>query len=163
LRPLDHYDGNLDYLFFQEDQELYEALSERAEKLIEEEKNKFLGEFANAPGVTFKELNEELTFRKNRVIKLKQLRGPEIVIENELQNISELENKLKNKEFINFSDKASLDYKKAHDALSHAFWQSKEYKTLLKEIYEYNEHAVSKIFNISSFEKNKDELEWLNS
>jgi hypothetical protein len=163
MEPLEHLEGMIDYHLFSRDKELYTTLSERGEKIIEEERIRFLGEFLTPPNSTFKELTASLKRRKERHTRLKELGLPESIIECEEFLISEIEEKLKNKDFINFNDKDAIDYKRAHDALNAAFRQSKEYKSVLKEIYKYNEEEVSKTFDISNYKKDKQFMEWLES
>lgn len=167
MRPFEHYglmgQDSLDYHISSVNHPLYKQLSERGERELQLAKDKFLGEYSAPPKETLKELTASIKELRGSIVRRIELRMPVIIIEYYEEQVSSLEEKVKNKEFIKHTDKVSLDYKRAHDALSAAFLQSKERKHTLKEIYKYNDKEVSKIINISAEKIDKRFDKWLNS
>jgi galactitol-specific phosphotransferase system IIB component len=167
MRPFEHYritgQSSVDYQVFMTDQQLYEQLSDRGEDLLAIAKDEFLGEYKVPPQSTLKELLESLTERRDRIKRIIELRMPEIILKAEEEKVTSLEEKIKNKDFINHTDKVALDYKRACVALSAAFLQSSKFKQTLKEIYKYNDEAANKIIDTSNDKKDERLMKWLNS
>lgn len=149
MEPFDHYSTGLDFTFFSHHQDVYEELVKRAELLIDNEKKKFLGQFSEIPRQSFKELTEKIEALSVRISRLRELNAPPIIIEGDTHHKNDLEEQLKNKDFISFNDKDAIEYKKAHDALTLAFYHSPEYKTILEEIRKYNDEKFADLYGMS--------------
>jgi flagellar biosynthesis chaperone FliJ len=167
MRPFEHYEvsghGSIDFDIYSTDIQLYEDLSDRGERELQISKDKFLGEYSAPPKETLKELLASIKELRGNIAKRIELRMPAIIIEHYEEQVSSLEEKVKNKDFIKHTDKVSLDYKRAHDALSEAFIQSTERKQTLKEIYKYNDEEASKLIDISDEKIDERFDDWLNS
>jgi hypothetical protein len=147
MRPLEHLGvgpSSKDYQFFEMDEKSYDNCMERAEKLINEAFEKFMGAYIDKPPKpTFKELKEEYNNRLQRLKRLNELHAPKTIIEHEEQIAVDLENKMRKKDFSSKSDPAYAKYRAAYEQRV-AEWESSEIKkNLLKEIRKYNENEFS--------------------
>lgn len=167
MRPFEHYgllgQSSLDFYIHSVNEELYNELSDRGEKLIENKRLEFLGEFKEKPLRTFKELTSKIEEQERKLKKLKELNAPAEILNYEKEILESLKQKLDKKEFIKFNDKESQQYKKIYDDLNLSFKRSNEYKNVLKEIYAYNDSAISSFVNLDDEELDKDFIDWLNS
>jgi uncharacterized protein YozE (UPF0346 family) len=128
-----------DYNRYSANPELYEELSERGEKLVDEAFKKYMGSFYNRePLPLFKELKEEYDHRLEKKAKFIEINVPQIIIENEDRLITELHFKMKNKKFATLNDTAQSKYRAEYNKRKDSFYKSSEYIDLRKEIYSYN-------------------------
>jgi hypothetical protein len=163
LAVFDYHNGNLDFEVFLKHPELYDVLTDRACQLIDETRAKFLGEFADLPYPSLTELTKDLEKAKRDLVALKKLDAPIEIIEMKEEIANEIRGMISNKEYVEYIGASAIEYKKAHDSLMIKFHQSKEFKNILKEIDDYNEREVGKVFDLSGYEKDEDYVRWLNS
>lgn len=148
MRPLEHLGtgaGSADYALYIVDEQIYDKLSERGEHLLDQLYREHMSKFIEPPKKSLKELNEELTDRQKKVQRLKELRAPDIIIENEEMLIDEIQISIANKEFLAHTDKEGILYKKLYEQHEILFYSSKERKELLQEIYKYNEECAKEL------------------
>jgi len=162
MRPLEHYGVGpytLDGHLLHASEETYDMLSDRGERLLEELRKEFLGEYYNPPKKSFKELIKQIDEYKKKIPRLEQLKVPQFMIDDATKTLENLEKMLAEKDFISFSDHDAIEYKRRHDALNEVFNHSKEKRQLLLKIYEYNDVIAREVLGEEIFTVCKDDLD----
>ena len=147
MRPLSHLGvgaNSADYELYNIDEKLYDELHERTNRLLDEACAAFMGEYAEEPTLTKKELDgllETTLKEKNHLIKL---RASNDIIAGYDKSIVEIYNLIKTKQYASASDPAYKQYCKNRESRYASWQQSKELADLLDEIRQYNEDAFNK-------------------
>lgn len=145
FRPLGNTED--DYELFHLNEELYDSLAEKSKIKHEDAYKKFMGKFYNKPPKpTFKELKDHYEYRLNRKQQLEKSNADKIIIETEERNIVKLYDMIKKKDFGSFSDPVYKKYREAYEKHEESWYDSKENKDILNEIYKnnYDEFAKAK-------------------
>ena len=128
-----------DYELYKADLVLYDELSDRADILIEEAFKKYMGSFyGKKPLPYYKELKDDFDNRIKKKKRLIKFGLPKVIIENEERMLYELYNQMLNKEFALKHDEEQKKYREEYNKRERDFYESTEYKILMKEICHYN-------------------------
>ena len=136
MEPLERWDGSgfpEDFKLFEDNQELYEELSVRGDKLINDALTAYLG-----PGMKLEPLPtlDELNASLGRYLSnAKKITNGELH-EHFASTAHEIALKISNKEYCITAEQKS--YKRAYDKKAKSFYQSKLFTELHEEIYQYN-------------------------
>ena len=142
MRPLTHLGigpNSVDYQLYEENELLYDELSERGDIILDEAFKNYMGDHAELPQLTRDELTKEYEHRLKRKSRLVELRAPKEILDYEDSVIVELYQKLQNKKYASPSDPVYKKYKDTYNKRKQEWHDSDVLKGLLKEIYAYNE------------------------
>jgi hypothetical protein len=117
---------------------LYRELSARADELLEKAGRKSMGKYFDEPKPTRTELQTLLDNQKERLKTLRDFKTPECLLEGVKHHISELENKINNKDYENPLDPKYKKYKSNYKKKLYDWINSEEYTKLINDIYSYN-------------------------
>jgi len=149
MRPLGHLGvgiGTADYDLCVIDNKLYDELSARGEELIESTKKDFMGHYYNNPPLkTLNELQKESDKLLNDKTHFERLKAPAILIENAEEQIIELYQQIQNKNYGKMSDPVYKKYRDAYEQKERDWIESDILKTLVDELYAYNESKYNNI------------------
>lgn len=133
-----------DMKFWMISSELYRKLSDRGSELLEKAGRKFMGEHYDAPKPTRKELKNLMNKQINRLQGLRDMRTPECLLGDIKEHISELENKIKNKDYENPRDLTYKNYKANHEKKWVEWIKSEVHTKLVNNIYSFNKKQYKK-------------------
>jgi polyhydroxyalkanoate synthesis regulator phasin len=153
MRPLTHLGvgpNSVDYKLYEENEALYDELSERGDVILDEAYKIFMGDHAEPPQLTRDELNKKYEEKLRRKSRLAELRAPKEILDYEDSVIVELYQQLQNKKYASLSDPVYQKYKDTYDKRDREWHKSAILKGLLAEIYAYNEAKYNEYKGISN-------------
>jgi hypothetical protein len=103
-----------DISLYEFDNDRYMEIYKWRDDEIDKRRKEFMGEeFAEEPKKTEYELFEQIEYHKNRTKRLQELNAPPIVIADDIQKLSDLMDKVTNKDYIRTRQEET--YVKAHE------------------------------------------------
>ena len=149
MRPLGHLGvgpDTADYDLCISNEALYDCLSERGERLLEDAKKAFMGHYYdNPPKPTLKELQDRFDTQVDRRERLVALKAPKEILEGEDSITVELYRDIQSKNYGSMSDPVYKKYLEAYCKKENDWNNSEEKETLLDSIYSYNEAEYNKV------------------
>ena len=149
MRPLGHLGisgpHTPDYKLYTLNEELYDALSERGENILESAKKDFMGKYYNPPLPTLDELQKKLDEQISRSERLVVLKAPKEILQGENRITMRVYKEIENKNYGSLNDPVYKAYLEAYCKKEWEWNTSKEKEKLLGEIYAYNEAEYTKI------------------
>jgi len=147
MRPLAHLGvgpNSIDYQLYQENEELYDNLSDRGERLIKDAYDEFMGDHAIPPLATRDEMNKEYERRLQQRARLMELEAPQAVLDSEDEVIVKLYTAIQHKKYASPTDPVYKKYRDTYEQRRAEWEESDIFKNLLDEIRQFNEAEYNK-------------------